>query len=278
MPIRDQISDLIIRIRDAQMLVKTKVSTPGSKMRANVLEILKNEGYIRGYSSVEHSSGRREIEVELKYFDGEPVIRDIHRVSKPGHRVYVSVRNLPRVKSDFGVSVLLTPKGIMADHDARDANVGGEVLFTVLADAAPAGSATGEPDLLASARARMTEHRKQLALLGGGLSAPADVARMIGLPLHAVDERRQSGRLLAVKLAGDWAYPAFQFNDKFPADDLKRVLELVDDPGGWVALDFLLTPDAALGGKTPAETRLLGPEAAARVVRLARAERSDGFS
>jgi small subunit ribosomal protein S8 len=113
------------------MRTKSKVSTPGSKMRANVLEVLKNEGYIRGFASVEHSSGRSELEIELKYFDGEPVIREIERVSKPGRRVYVSVKNLPRVKNGLGISVLSTPKGIMADHDARDANVGGEVLFTV---------------------------------------------------------------------------------------------------------------------------------------------------
>eukprot|EP01035_Chromulina_nebulosa_P033292 gene33292-44562_t len=126
MSTHDPISDLITRIRNAQMRSKPKVSTPGSKMRANVLEVLKNEGYIRGYASVEHSSGRSELEVELKYFDGEPVIREIDRVSKPGRRVYVSVKNLPRVKNGLGISVLSTPKGIMADHEAREANVGGE--------------------------------------------------------------------------------------------------------------------------------------------------------
>src|SRR4249920_2697885 len=125
MSTHDPISDLITRIRNAQMRSKPKVSSPGSKMRANVLEVLKAEGYIRGYASVEHSSGRSELEIELKYFDGEPVIREIERVSKPGRRVYVSVNN------GLGISVLSTPKGIMADHEARDANVGGEVLFTV---------------------------------------------------------------------------------------------------------------------------------------------------
>jgi small subunit ribosomal protein S8 len=107
------------------------VSTPGSKMRASVLDVLKAEGYIRGYASVEHSSGRSELEIELKYFDGEPVIREIERVSKPGRRVYTSVKNLPRVNNGLGISVLSTPKGIMADHVARDENVGGEILFTV---------------------------------------------------------------------------------------------------------------------------------------------------
>ena len=131
MSTHDPISDLITRIRNAQMRAKPKVSTPGSKMRANVLEVLKAEGYIRGYASVEHSSGRNELEIELKYFDGEPVIREMSRVSKPGRRVYVAVRNLPRINNGLGVAILSTPKGVMADHDARDANVGGEVLCTV---------------------------------------------------------------------------------------------------------------------------------------------------
>jgi small subunit ribosomal protein S8 len=130
MSTHDPISDLITRIRNAQMRAKPKVSTPGSKMRANVLEVLKAEGYIRGYASVEHASGRSELEIELKYFDGEPVIREIERVSKPGRRVYASVKNLPRVNNGLGILVLSTPKGIMADHEARDANVGGEILFT----------------------------------------------------------------------------------------------------------------------------------------------------
>src|SRR6201999_3869377 len=119
MSTHDPISDLITRIRNAQMRSKSKVSSPGSKMRANVLEVLKAEGYIRGYASVEHASGRNELEIELKYFDGEPVIREIERVSKPGRRVYASVKNLPRVNNGLGISVLSTPKGIMADHEAR---------------------------------------------------------------------------------------------------------------------------------------------------------------
>jgi small subunit ribosomal protein S8 len=131
MSTHDPISDLITRIRNAQMRNKSKVSTPGSRMRANVLEVLKSEGYIRGYATMEHAGGRSEIEIELKYADGEPVIREIDRVSKPGRRVYVSAKNLPRVNNGLGISVLSTPKGIMADHDAREANVGGEVLFTV---------------------------------------------------------------------------------------------------------------------------------------------------
>ena len=131
MSTHDPISDLITRIRNAQMRSKSKVSTPGSKMRANVLEVLKSEGYIRGYASVEHSSGRSELEIELKYFDGEPVIREIERISKPGRRVYVAVRNLPRINNGLGVAIVSTPKGVMADHEAREANVGGEILLTV---------------------------------------------------------------------------------------------------------------------------------------------------
>ena len=131
MSLNDPIGDLITRIRNAQMRNKPKVSSPGSKLRESVLEVLKSEGYIRGYAAVAHSSGRSELEIELKYFDGEPVIREIERVSKPGRRVYASVKNLPRVNNGLGISVLSTPKGIMADHAARDANVGGEILFTV---------------------------------------------------------------------------------------------------------------------------------------------------
>ena len=131
MAVNDPIGDMIARIRNAQMRNKSKVSMPGSKQRERVLEVLKTEGFIRGYASVAHASGRSELEIELKYFDGEPVIREIERVSKPGRRVYASVKNLPRVNNGLGISVLSTPKGIMADHDARDANVGGEVLFTV---------------------------------------------------------------------------------------------------------------------------------------------------
>jgi small subunit ribosomal protein S8 len=131
MSLNDPIGDLITRIRNAQMRNKPKVSSPGSKLRESVLEVLKSEGYIRGYASVAHSSGRSELEIELKYFDGEPVIREISRVSKPGRRVYASVKALPRINNGLGVSVLSTPKGVMADHSAREANVGVDILFTV---------------------------------------------------------------------------------------------------------------------------------------------------
>jgi small subunit ribosomal protein S8 len=131
MAVNDPISDMIARIRNAQMRNKPKVSMPGSKQRERVLEVLKAEGYIRGYAAVAHASGRNELEVELKYFDGTPVIREMERVSKPGRRVYASVKNLPRVNNGLGVAILSTPKGVMADHAARDANVGGEILCTV---------------------------------------------------------------------------------------------------------------------------------------------------
>jgi len=130
MPMNDPLGDLLARIRNAQMRSKSKVSSPNSKLRESVLDVLKNEGYIRGYAVVERD-GRSEIEIELKYFDGEPVIREIERISKPGRRVYTSVRNLPRINNGLGVAIVSTPKGVMADHDARDANVGGEILCTV---------------------------------------------------------------------------------------------------------------------------------------------------
>jgi small subunit ribosomal protein S8 len=130
MSMNDPIGDLLARIRNAQMRNKSKVSSPSSKLRERVLEVLKSEGYIRGYAVVERA-GRSEIEIELKYFDGEPVIRELARISKPGRRVYTSVKNMPRINNGLGVAIVSTPKGVMADHDARDANVGGEILFTV---------------------------------------------------------------------------------------------------------------------------------------------------
>jgi small subunit ribosomal protein S8 len=131
MAVNDPIGDMITRIRNAQMRNKSKVSVPGSRQRERVLEVLKSEGFIRGYASVAHASGRSELEIELKYFDGTPVIREIARVSKPGRRVYASVRALPRINNGLGVAIVSTPKGVMADHAARDANVGGEIICTV---------------------------------------------------------------------------------------------------------------------------------------------------
>lgn len=131
MTMTDPLGDMITRIRNAQMRKKSKVSTPASKLRGNLLDVLKSEGYIRGYSKVEFDGGKSEFEIELKYFDGQPVIREINRVSKPGRRVYTSVDNIPRVANGLGVTILSTPKGVMADHAARENNVGGEVLCKV---------------------------------------------------------------------------------------------------------------------------------------------------
>ena len=130
MTMNDPVGDLLTRIRNAQMRNKSKSPARVRRLRESVLEVLKNEGYIRGYAVVERD-GRSEIEIELKYFDGEPVIREIERVSKPGRRVYTSVKNMPRINNGLGVAIVSTPKGVMADHDARDANVGGEILCTV---------------------------------------------------------------------------------------------------------------------------------------------------
>ena len=130
MSTHDPISDLITRIRNAQMRAKSKVSTPGSKMRASVLEVLKSEGYIRGYAEVEFK-GHKELEIELKYHEGEPVIRELKRVSTPGRRVYSSVDDLKPHRQGLGISILSTPQGVMTDSSAKEKNVGGEVLCQV---------------------------------------------------------------------------------------------------------------------------------------------------
>jgi len=131
MAINDPLGDLLTRIRNAQMRRKEKVTTPGSKLRAHVLDVLKEEGYIRGYTTTDFGNGRTEFEVELKYFDGHPVIKQIERVSRPGRRVYADVNAVPRVANGLGVIIVSTPKGVMADHAARENNVGGEVLCRV---------------------------------------------------------------------------------------------------------------------------------------------------
>lgn len=131
MALHDPLGDMLTRIRNAQMRKRDRVSTPGSSFRARVLDVLKDEGYIRGYSTTEFGNGRTEFDVELKYAEGEPAIREIARVSKPGRRVYASVDALPRVNNGLGIAIVSTPKGVMADHNAREQNVGGEVLCTV---------------------------------------------------------------------------------------------------------------------------------------------------
>jgi small subunit ribosomal protein S8 len=127
----DPIGDMLTRIRNSQARGKGVVMTPASKLRMRVLEVLKDEGYIRGYEQVTGESGHPEIRIELKYHEGAPVIREIKRVSKPGRRVYMGVRDLPQVRQGLGVSIVSTPRGVMSDAHARAANVGGEVLCTV---------------------------------------------------------------------------------------------------------------------------------------------------
>lgn len=130
MNLNDPIGDLITRIRNAQMRGRSKLTTPASTLRARVLQVLKDEGYIRDFRDIEND-GHKEIEIELKYFEGAPAIHQIQRVSKPGRRVYSSVTDLPSVRNGLGISVVSTPKGVMSDAAARAANVGGEVLFQV---------------------------------------------------------------------------------------------------------------------------------------------------
>ncbi len=131
MSMNDPLGDMLTRIRNGLMRGKSSVSTPASNLRANVLEVLQSEGYIRGYSRTDYDNGKADFKIELKYFEDAPVIREIKRISKPGRRVYSSVKNLPRVSNGLGISILSTPKGVMADHDARDNNVGGEVLCQI---------------------------------------------------------------------------------------------------------------------------------------------------
>ncbi|GBE43004.1 MAG TPA: 30S ribosomal protein S8 [Rhizobiales bacterium] len=131
MTMTDPLGDMLTRIRNAQMRSKSKVATPASRLRARVLDVLQEEGYIRGYAQVDYDGGKSELEIELKYYDGQPVIRKLQRVSKPGRRVYSSVRDLPTVMNGLGVAILSTPKGVMSDTKARVENVGGEVLCSV---------------------------------------------------------------------------------------------------------------------------------------------------
>lgn len=131
MSMSDPLGDMLTRIRNAQSRKLTSVITPASNLRANVLEVLVKEGYIRSYERKEAQPGISEIKIELKYHEGEPVIRRIKRVSKPGRRVYSKIKDLPRPYNGLGIAVLSTPRGVMSDVDAREANVGGEVLCQV---------------------------------------------------------------------------------------------------------------------------------------------------
>jgi small subunit ribosomal protein S8 len=127
----DPIGDMLTRIRNAQMRGKSTVHTPASKLRAWVLDVLADEGYIRGYEKISSDDGHGAIEISLKYFDGIPVIRELKRVSKPGRRVYLGVKDIPQVRQGLGVSIVSTPQGVMSDANARAKNIGGEVICTV---------------------------------------------------------------------------------------------------------------------------------------------------
>jgi small subunit ribosomal protein S8 len=131
MSMSDPLGDMLTRIRNAQRAHKPSVASPASKIRTYVLEVLKREGYIRGFSQEQVRPGVNELRIELKYVDGEPVIREIDRVSKPGRRVYSKIADLPRVYNGLGIAILSTPRGVMSDNEARAANVGGEVLCRV---------------------------------------------------------------------------------------------------------------------------------------------------
>ena len=131
MNLNDPLGDMLTRIRNAQMRGKSSVISPSSKLRRWVWDVLKDEGYIRGYSEKQFTGTMAELEIELKYHEGRPVIQDIQRVSKPGRRVYSSVKTMPVVQNGLGISILSTPKGVMSDSAARENNVGGEVLCRI---------------------------------------------------------------------------------------------------------------------------------------------------
>ena len=129
MALSDPLGDMLTRIRNGQAAHKTAVNTPASKLRVSVLEVLRREGYIRGFRR--EDIGHGELSIELKYHNGEPVIRELRRVSKPGRRIYSPVKDLPRVYHGLGIAILSTPQGVMSDAEAREAHVGGEILCTV---------------------------------------------------------------------------------------------------------------------------------------------------
>ncbi len=131
MNINDPVGDMITRIRNAYMRGKETVDSPSSNLRINVLDVLRDEGFIRGYSQTDFDNGKSEIQIDLKYHEGESVIKEINRVSKPGRRVYSSVSSMPLVRNGLGISIISTPKGVMSDKKARTKNVGGEILCVV---------------------------------------------------------------------------------------------------------------------------------------------------
>jgi small subunit ribosomal protein S8 len=131
MAMSDPLGDMLTRIRNGQRIGKSVVNAPASRLRSNVLEVLKREGYIRGFSLAEQRVGVSELQIELKYNDGLPVIQEISRVSRPGRRVYSKIKELPRYYNGLGITILSTPRGVMSDQEARAANVGGEILCRV---------------------------------------------------------------------------------------------------------------------------------------------------
>lgn len=131
MSFNDPLSDLVTRIRNGQAARLSAIKSPASKLRTNLLEVLKREGYIRDYAVTQQGNGIAELTVELKYSEGQPVIKEIKRVSKPGRRVYTQVKDVPRVYNGLGISILSTPRGVLSDKEAREANVGGEILCRV---------------------------------------------------------------------------------------------------------------------------------------------------
>jgi small subunit ribosomal protein S8 len=131
MSMSDPLGDMLTRIRNGQMAAKSAIKAPASKLRANVLEVLRREGYIRGFETVDLGGGKSELSIELKYHNGEPVIRELRRVSKPGRRIYKGVAELPSVYNGLGIAIVSTPRGVLSDAEARQARVGGEVLCTV---------------------------------------------------------------------------------------------------------------------------------------------------
>ncbi|TAL27810.1 MAG: 30S ribosomal protein S8 [Alphaproteobacteria bacterium] len=132
MSLSDPLGDLLTRIRNGQAARLTEVKSPASKLRANLLDVLKREGYIRDFSVVQNDNGAgATLNIELKYSEGQPVIKEITRVSRPGRRVYTQIKDVPRVFNGLGISILSTPRGVLSDKEAREANVGGEILCRV---------------------------------------------------------------------------------------------------------------------------------------------------
>ena len=131
MSLSDPLGDMLTRIRNGQQARKDSVLTPASKLRARVLDVLQREGYIRGYSDADSGNAQAALRIDLKYFEGQPAIQHIARISKPGRRVYSGANDLPRIRNGLGIAIVSTPKGVLSDAEAREQNAGGEVLCQV---------------------------------------------------------------------------------------------------------------------------------------------------